>query len=450
MTATAPLIIPVEEQVRELDAKLLLACCVAESGRPALLGSRHVLHLRCTALPRGIYFAKSFRRLSLRMFGILRELGHEIVACDEEALLPFPDALYFERRVDAETLGHVSQLFAWGPESAALFTRCPGYDGAPIEETGHPRGDLLRPELRPYFAEATNALRDRFGDFLLLNTNFGTINHAVPKLGWLRDPSQASVESISRAYVTGLSDYRKAIFGHFQRLVPALAKAFPKQTLVIRPHPVESHVPWLRLAGQHANVRVVHEGNVLPWLMASRTLIHNGCTTSLEAFGLGEPAIAYLPERAPDFEIPLPNELGQRACDEAELIDRVRALLGGAPPPADPAQEALFARHVCARTGPLASDRIRDALPRHAGPAPGPVRRAGTGAHVALRRTVKRVRGAWFGDENATSYQERRFPPLSAESLQARVDALGATLERFDGLRVRALRDQIIEITPGR
>ena len=85
------LIIPVETQVRELDAKLLLGCIAAESGFPVIIGSRAFLHFRVDSIPRGVYLAKSMRSLSIRMFDILRKLGHEIVAWDEEGLLREPD-----------------------------------------------------------------------------------------------------------------------------------------------------------------------------------------------------------------------------------------------------------------------------------------------------------------------------------------------------------------------
>ena len=83
------LIIPVESQVRELDAKLLLACAAAERGFPVVIGSRAFVHYEIAAMPRGVYLAKSMRTLSERMFEILRQLGHEIVAWDEEALVRF-------------------------------------------------------------------------------------------------------------------------------------------------------------------------------------------------------------------------------------------------------------------------------------------------------------------------------------------------------------------------
>jgi len=42
MRTTASLIIPVENQVRELDPKLLLACVAAQRGFAAVIGSREV------------------------------------------------------------------------------------------------------------------------------------------------------------------------------------------------------------------------------------------------------------------------------------------------------------------------------------------------------------------------------------------------------------------------
>ena len=116
------LILPVENQVRELDAKLLLACVAAERGFPVVMGSRALLHYRVSSIPRGVYLAKSLRRLSDKMFGILDRLGHDIVAWDEEALLQLRDpSFYYGRRLSPKTMRLSSALFAWGPENEALF-----------------------------------------------------------------------------------------------------------------------------------------------------------------------------------------------------------------------------------------------------------------------------------------------------------------------------------------
>ncbi len=104
------LIIPVENQVRELDAKLLLSCVAAERGHPVVLGSRAFVHFKVASIERGVYLAKSMRTLSDRMFGILRDLGHEIVAWDEEGLVRPPNAQYYARRLSPVALSRVAAL----------------------------------------------------------------------------------------------------------------------------------------------------------------------------------------------------------------------------------------------------------------------------------------------------------------------------------------------------
>lgn len=85
--SASTLIIPVESQVRELDARILLSCVAAERGFPVIMGSRAFTHFQVASAPRGVYLAKSMRSLSSSMFRILRKLGHEIVAWEEEALV---------------------------------------------------------------------------------------------------------------------------------------------------------------------------------------------------------------------------------------------------------------------------------------------------------------------------------------------------------------------------
>jgi surface carbohydrate biosynthesis protein len=59
-------------------------------------------------------------------------------------------------------------------------------------------------------------------------------------------------------------------------------------------------------------VRVVHRGSVLPWLLACRALVHNGCTTAVESYAMGVPAVAYLKTFNPEYDLDyqgLPNRL---------------------------------------------------------------------------------------------------------------------------------------------
>jgi len=446
-------IIPAEEQSREFDAKLLLACVAAERGFPAIVGARRDIHLKITQLPRGIYYAKSFRSLSDVMFKILHDLGIEIVACDEEALLRYPDHLYFERRVSPVAFPMVSNLFAWGPENEELFRRCPGYAGAPIHVTGNPRVDLLRPELRACFERDAAALRERFGHFFLINTNFGTINHRVPSLSWLKlieDVEDDLPED--KEFLVATTRHRLVLFEYFKKVLPQLSSAFPDRTIVLRPHPLENQAPWKEAAAGCANVRVVFEGTVIPWLLAADAVIQNNCTTAVEGYLLGRPVISYLPVRSERLDSPITNAMSHPAQGTEELISILREIAAGRRGVREGAeQRALVRYHIAAMDGPLASDRIVDALEGiergGARPArPGAARFARAWLHANLRRAEKFARSMIPGDKNNPAYQEQRFPRLSIESVRERAARFAELLGRFENLEIVERHPNIFEV----
>jgi surface carbohydrate biosynthesis protein len=98
---------------------------------------------------------------------------------------------------------------------------------------------------------------------------------------------------MSRDYAEGLRDHKQSIFEDFQRMIPELDKAFPDYGLVVRPHPTESQDIYHEIAARCKRVRVTNEGNVVPWLLAARALVHNSCTTGVEAYVMRVPAVTY-------------------------------------------------------------------------------------------------------------------------------------------------------------
>ncbi|UCG12801.1 MAG: hypothetical protein JSU72_20410, partial [Deltaproteobacteria bacterium] len=142
MASTKPsLIIPVENQVRELDAKLLLACIAARRGFASVIGSRLELDFHIASFPRSIYLSKSMTARSIKMFRIMKKLGHKIAAWDEEALVHMQPETYYSRRLSPVAIQYVSHFFAWGEENARLWQDYADLPkNVPIHVTGNPRG----------------------------------------------------------------------------------------------------------------------------------------------------------------------------------------------------------------------------------------------------------------------------------------------------------------------
>ena len=175
------ILIPVENQVRELDAKLLLACIAANRGIPSIIGPKREIESRIASFPRSIYLAKSLQHGHRKFFQTARKLGHEIVAWDEDALVHLPAETYYSRRLSPASLACVSHLFAWGEDNAELWRQYPELPaGIPIHITGNPRNDLLRPEIQPFYQNEVQKIRERFGNFILINTNFNHVNAYSP------------------------------------------------------------------------------------------------------------------------------------------------------------------------------------------------------------------------------------------------------------------------------
>jgi surface carbohydrate biosynthesis protein len=433
------LLIPVENQVRELDARLLLACVAARRGLPSIIGPKREVESRIASLPRGIFISKSLRVAKRRFFPISRKLGHKIVAWDEEALVHLPPEMYFSRRLSAKGMEYVSHLFAWGEDNAELWRQYPLLPtGIPIYVTGNPRGDLLRAEILPFFEGDAEKIRGTYGDFILINTNFNHVNAFYPAQNLfqpVREPGEQprfgqAARGMSGEFAEGFRDHKEAVFRDFQQLIPELEKAFPEHTIVVRPHPTENQEIYHQIAAQCQRVQVTNEGNVVPWLMDTRAVIHNGCTTGVEAYVMQVPAISFRQTVNEYYDYgfyQLPNRLSHQCFDFAELRDTLGKILAGEIGAAGgDEREALVSHHLAALDGPLACERIVDVLANMVDGLSNvpkqPFRHRLEGWLEATKRRVERSIAPYLpGSLKSPEFLRHRYPDISIEEMRARV-----------------------------
>ncbi|UCD59258.1 MAG: hypothetical protein JSV16_08925 [Candidatus Hydrogenedentota bacterium] len=460
------LIIPVENQVRELDSKLLLACIAARRGFPSVIGSRLELGFRIASFPRSLYLSKSMTARSIKMFRIMRKLGHEIAAWDEEALVHMQPETYFTRRLSPVAIRYVSHLFAWGEENAELWRQYPELpEGLPIHVTGNPRGDLLRPEMLCYFSEEAEERRKTYGDFILINTNFSNVNAFVPSLNLFLPPSRPGEElrfgraavGMSRAFAEGLRDHKQAIFEDFKRLIPALENAFPKLTIVVRPHPTENPNTYHEIATRCKRVRVTSEGNVVPWLMATKALVHNGSTTGVEAYVMGVPAATYQPTVNEYYDYGyyrLPNVLSHQCFNFEQLqVTLEKTLAGELGQARGDERQSLVDRYLTAQNGPLACERMVDVLEKITDGRSGLPKSAFSDrldgcCKATERRLIKRVKSYTPGSKYRPEFQRHRYPDLSLDSLCARIARLQQLLGGNGEIKTEQISDYVFQVSP--
>jgi surface carbohydrate biosynthesis protein len=359
----------------------------------------------------------------------------------------------------------VTHLFAWGEDNAELWRQYPDLPaGLPIHITGNPRNDLLRPEIQPFYQNDVKKIRDRYGAFILINTNFNHVNAFSP-IRRLFQPADKPGEppkfgraarGMTREYAEGLRDHKQAIFEHFQKMIPELEKAFPDYTIVVRPHQVESQDIYLQIARACQRVQVTNTGNVVPWLMACKAVILNGCTTSVEAYAMGVSALSYratVNDNYDDGFYRLPNRLSHQCFDFEELKQTLKKILAGEFGAGDgDERRALIDHYLTAREGPLACERIIDVLEKTAEgmskiPLPS-LRDRLEGWFKATKRRVRRRSKLRRADANKSlAHHNKKNPEISLDEMRARVARFQEVLDDAGQVKVEQIYNTLFRIS---
>lgn len=364
------LFIPIETKVREFQAKLLLSCYAVEAGFEVIIGGQMELLRRIKYMPRGIYLEKGVASTKINSVKLLRNLGNRVVAWCEEGLVILDRKAYARDRVSSDVLREVDIFFAWGEVQAeAMRMKMPDGIGK-IVLSGNPRFDLLRPPYRAVFSCRAEEIRTRYGPFFLINTNFGIYNNFYGSNFFISKMMQAHGRIIDRRHKEFLDRWVAHIaksYRHFVSMVKRLSRDFPGYVIIIRPHPSENHQAWREETQGLPNVNVVHEGNVIPWILASEVLIHNSCTTGVESYVLEKPVVSYRPIVSEAFEPVLPRSVSICAYSEDELVETLKRVLEDAENSIksvrfDAERQELLREYVVSTGGFFACEKIVNAL----------------------------------------------------------------------------------------
>jgi len=462
--ALASLIIPVENQVRELDPKLLLACIAVRKGFSVIIGSHREVDFRVTSFPKSWYLNKSMTERNLSMLWIMKKIGHEVLTWDEEALVHLPPETYYSRRLSPKAIRYNSHLFAWGEDNAELWRQYPYFPaGTPIHVTGNPRSDMLRPEMRAFYEPESEEIRKKYGKYILVNTNFNHVNAFFPAQNLFRPVKEAGEEpqfgkaavGMSRKYAEGLRDHKLSILAAFKDLIPILDREFPDHSIIVRPHPTENQQVYQDIANGCQHVYVTNDANVVPWLMGADALIHNGCTTGVEAYVMGIPAISYRAKINEEYDLGfyrLPNLISHQCFDMQQLLKTLTMVLNGKLGTADGEdRRALVERYLAAQEGPMASERIVDVLlkiinERPNLPKPALIDRITGRGFAFWRRTYKNLKKHFDNTMAPPEFHRHRYPGISLQELTDRISKIQRVLGDATQIRAKQISNQIFVI----
>ena len=361
------LYLPIETKSRELLGKLLLASRATERGWVVLLGaSNDIRYWISSRRYPGVYVESGLPRKKIKKLRELRQDGFRLVNLCEENIVYVDGRGYCERKASPESLEQIDIYFASGPRNANDM-RCyrPEYADK-IIESGNPRFDTLFPKMRAVYEPEARQLRNRYGRFLLVNTNFGRANpfkagqDVVAKLKrWGVVNSKDQVEYLRRQI-----EYKRHQMNGLQALLENYSVNGQFDRIIIRPHPVENHGVWKSWAEKVKNVEVHYKGNANCWILAAEAVLHTGCTTGIEGVLLDRLVFSYVPE--PDCEFfNQADAVSINVSDDNELAQVIEEMKGTSDQEVRhryTEQRSLLSNYVRNISPPLASDIILDNL----------------------------------------------------------------------------------------
>jgi surface carbohydrate biosynthesis protein len=217
----------------------------------------------------------------------------------------------------------------WGHAQHAAFLRQGTVAPDLLHATGCPRYDfcanpwrkaLPKPSVKP--------------GYVLINTNFPTVNprfsnsstheeEAMVQAGFSREFARQFIFDARQAYRAVLD------------VSVNLARRFTGVQFVLRPHPFEDIRSYDSLAAL-PNAAVIQDGTSIEWINSASLLVHQNCSTAIEATMLGVEPLSMEWFNTPALRLEAATSVSRPAQSEAALIDLVERALDGRLPAIDP------------------------------------------------------------------------------------------------------------------
>ncbi|WP_199527040.1 surface carbohydrate biosynthesis protein [Pseudoalteromonas sp. bablab_jr004] len=293
---------PIETTARELDHKILMAAKIAGENNQVIIGDQQYIRILSFFLKGGVFYGKHLfgkpKFSDTTYYKRLKDRKFNIVHLNEEgAVWPGGESVWKNLLLNAErpsVLSKSDYMLTWG-EWQKEFNCSYEKVEANIIATGHPRFDLYSQKYRNFFKDDIQKLESEFGKFILVNTSFSYSNNGEGGVKFIFKPTISYNVSSPDDRIYRFNRWRNQMvsMAEIVNLINEIALEFPDKKIILRPHPSECTNYYKEIFQNIDNVHVIYEGPATPWILASDLLIHNGCTTAIEATLAGKRVINF-------------------------------------------------------------------------------------------------------------------------------------------------------------
>ena len=327
------ILFPIELIPRELDYKLLVSACLLKDNGSVIFCQHDLANKVMKRCQNGVYFGKNI--INPKKYSIYKEFKRRnflVIHLDEEgAIYPGPESILFSNlgmRVDINSLYEDDHVCTWGVTQEEFYkSKLKNKKGVQISTKGHVRFDLYRKPYRDIYQDEIKSIKDKYGPYILINTHF---SYAINNSGMEDTFSERTGDGLSPEFTSRIveewaEETQKA--SHFVSLAHFLASNLKNINIILRPHPDEDKSFYRKAFKGVENITVTNEGPVGPWLLGSELLIHDRCTTAVEAFFSETPVINHRIITNENFDNRITNKIGSHSNSNEETLEIVNSIL---------------------------------------------------------------------------------------------------------------------------
>ena len=308
-------ILPIEIWKREIDARLFFALILLEKGFRVMIAEMNDIHMRYAK--DAIILYKDHAVWSEVLFKKWIKNNNSIYAFDEEGLIISNEEYYKKFRVSDWSTNNISGIFTWGKKQEDLIREkevsCPIY-----------RAGNLKLELASKFKNKLKPTSNSLNDpKILVNTRFTYLNgryaskDSLIHLGILND--QTDFEKFDE-FLNSERQIRK----EFERFLKDASN--DEYSITLRPHPLEDVDYYQEVFKQNSNIRIDNATNLYQQIQNHDVLIHDGCTTAIEASAMESLVLGLRPKNLKSAYDSTANLFSKNFESSSKLLEYIRKI----------------------------------------------------------------------------------------------------------------------------
>ena len=310
----------VEIKRRELFSRLTVAALLAEKGYHVFIGERATLSSIRRIIPKATIVKKSARSNGVAIIRDLINNGYKIINMEEEGVLVGSLNEYIGVDMPPDAVKLPDRHLLWGDMQTDYLKNLYPKLTDKFLKVGNPRLHLWKNRYYGFFDILADDIKKELGEFVLMSSNFAIYTNRRHVKEMFKMTGFLEKSENTKIYEENL----KTVEFLFKEFVKAAQEISLKGVKVVfRPHPSESISKIQDYFSGYDNIIISSDHDVTPWILASKAIIHNCCTTGLEATFMKKNTIAYTPNSVSQYELNNVDKIAKVAFNVDELLNGI-------------------------------------------------------------------------------------------------------------------------------